>query len=346
MPTLDVFSNDAFSAVSLTTAVNSIDTNLQILGRMNLFEVKSSRTDKIAVELRDQVLSLIPTSPRGAPIDNLDKSTRRIKDFRTVRIAQGSTIYAEEIQNIRAFGSETELQQVQEIVLERQSAILNNIELTLENMRLGAIQGVLVDADGTVIYNWYNEFGVTQPSEIDFDLDNANPASGALLQKCDQVVTKMRQAAKGCFTGATKIIGLCGSNFWRDLIAHKEIQKLFELTTLYGDQSGLQKLIGNDIGTVIEYGGITFMRYWGTDDDTVVAIHPDKCQFFPYQAVGVFEAVFAPMESFQFVNTPGQPFYSIIVRDTDRDMWVRVEVYSYPLMICTRPQVLQRAKRT
>jgi hypothetical protein len=29
----------------------------------------------------------------------------------------------------------------------------------------------------------------------------------------------------------------------------------------------------------------------------------------------------------------------------ERNAWVKVEVYSYPLFICTRPEMLQRAKR-
>lgn len=346
MPTMDIFSNDAFSAVSLTTAINAVSHKPEILGRMNLFATKRVRTDRVAVEQRGQTLSLVPTSQRGAPLEELEVGRRTIRDFRTVRIAKGSTITADEIQGIRAFGSESELKQVQTEVMERLVALRDDIELTWEHMRLGAIQGVLTDADGSTIYNWFDEFGVTQAAEIDFDLDNATPTSGALFKKCDQVVTQMRQAAQGAFTAGTRVIGLCGSNFWRDLIAHPEIQKLWELTTLYGDQTGLRALIGNDIGTPIEYGGVTFVRYWGTDDDSTVAIGADKCRFFPMGARDAFEVAWAPMESFEFVNTPGQELYSIMVRDEQRNMWARPELYSYPLMICTRPAMLQRARRT
>jgi hypothetical protein len=82
------------------------------------------------------------------------------------------------VQNIRAFGSETELQQVQQEIADIMggpTGLRNSIELTHENMRLGAIQGILLDADGTVIRNWFTEFGISQPAEIDFDLDNASP---------------------------------------------------------------------------------------------------------------------------------------------------------------------------
>ncbi len=346
MATMDIFSGDAFSAISLTTAVNKVETKPQLLGRMSLFTSRRVRTAKVAVESRDQTLSVIQTSQRGEPLKEGEGIKREIRDFRTSRIAKGDKIEADEVQGIRAFGSESELQQVIDEVADRQIRIVDDVELTWENMRLGSTQGVLIDADGSTIYDWFSEFGVTQAAEIDFDLDNASPAPGALLKKCDQVVTQMRRAAKGAFIGGTKVIGLCGTNFWRDLIAHPEIQKLWELMTLYGDQTGLANLLGLPGNDVIEYGGIVFIRYWGTDDDTTVAIGTDKCKFFPMGARDAFEVAWAPMESFRFVNTRGKRLYSIMIRDKDRDMWARPEVYSYPLHICTRPAMLQRAKRT
>jgi hypothetical protein len=36
----------------------------------------------------------------------------------------------------------------------------------------------------------------------------------------------------------------------------------------------------------------------------------------------------------------------MIVPDKDRNMWADVEVYSYPLPVCTMPSALYQAKRT
>jgi hypothetical protein len=46
------------------------------------------------------------------------------------------------------------------------------------------------------------------------------------------------------------------------------------------------------------------------------------------------------LESFDFVNTPGKDMYVLPIFDRDRNMWWRQEVYSYPLFICKRPEVL------
>ena len=47
--------------------------------------------------------------------------------------------------------------------------LLSDLELTEEHHRLGAINGVLLDADGTtVIEDFYDRFGIAKPGAVDF----------------------------------------------------------------------------------------------------------------------------------------------------------------------------------
>ena len=58
------------------------------------------------------------------------------------------------------------------------SEMATKMDSTLEHLRIGAIKGQILDADGSaVIYDLFTEFGVTQHTEIDFDLDNASPST-------------------------------------------------------------------------------------------------------------------------------------------------------------------------
>ncbi|MCK7579303.1 MAG: major capsid protein [Chromatiales bacterium] len=345
MPTMDIFNADPFSAFELTGAIEKIPHKPQLLGTLNLFAPRPVRTETVAVEERNGTLALIQTSQRGAPLEEGTGDKRKIRDFRTVRIAKGDTIQASEIQNIRAFGRESELMQVMDEVMRRlagPTGLISQIELTWENMRLGAIQGIVTDADGSTIIDWYSAMSVTQADEIDFDLDNASPAPGAVRKKCNQVIRQMMVAAAGVWIpGQTSVMALCGDNFWDDLTAHKEVRETYLNTQQAAD---LREI--NQPYETFRYGGITWMNYRGTDDGSTVAVHTDKAKFFPVGAPGAFEVAHSPLESIGFVNTPGKPLYSMIVRDLQRDMWVRPEVYSYPLFICTRPAMLQRAKRT
>jgi len=336
MATLDIFNDDAFSMVQLTDALDKMPHKPQFLGQIGVFETRPVRTITVAIEKRDNVLALVQTSPRGTPLDERERELRDVRDFRTVRIAKGDTVYAHELQSIRAFGSETEMMQVQQEIALRMARVMDDIELTHENMRLGAIQGILTDADGSTIFNWFTEWGISQPAEIDFALTTDDTDVRA---KCAEVRRAMQRNAKGAWTPATMVHAICGDTFYDSLIEHPNVR------TTFLNWAAAAELRENKAFESFPYGGIVFHNYRGTDDNSTVAVADAEAKFFPVGARGVFQVAYSPAETFDFVNTPGRPIYSMIVPDRDRNAWARVEEYSYPLFMCSRPEMLQRAKR-
>lgn len=346
MAHIDIFNQNAFGMVELSAAVQRAPYRPRLLGTMNLFAPRRVRTTTVSVERKGGTLTLIQTSERGAPLVEGESEKRDIRDFRTARIAKGQTLTAAEIQNIRAFGQTSELQSVQNelaAIMNGDTGLRASVELTHENMRLGAIQGIVLDADGSTLINWFTAFGISQPAELDFDLDNASPASGAVRKACNGVIRAMKRASEGAWIdGSTRAVGLCGDAFFDDLVAHSETRQT------YLNQAEAAQL-RNSVGAAFEsftYGGITFINYRGTDDNSTVAVGTDKCKFFPVDAPGAFEVGYSPAEFLPFANTPGEDVYALVITDKDRQAWVRPEVYSYPLFMCTRPGMLQRAKRT
>jgi hypothetical protein len=97
------------------------------------------------------------------------------------------------------------------------------------------------------------------------------------------------------------------------------------------------------IADEVSFGGITFRRYRG---GAGFGVATDKAVFYPEAVDGLFEIYHAPADTFETVNTLGQPLYARMIPDRDRDEWVRLEIESNPLPICTRPQVLRSARRT
>lgn len=342
MPSMNIFENDAFSTTSLTAYVNKQPHIPTMIRDMRLFDAKPVRTTTIWIEVKEGKITLIPTSNRGEPLFENEKQKRSAAPFTCLRLAKGDTIMADEIQNIRADGEEAELKEVMREVNDRLSIIDGDMDLTMENLMLGAIQGIMLDADGsTVLYNYFDKLGVTQPTEIDFDLDNASPASGALKTKCNQVKRAMTKAGQGAMLPSTEIVALCGDNFWDNLVAHPEVQGA------YNNWMNAQSM-SNEVGVYkpFRWGEISWINYRGTDDGSTVAINTDKVKFFPRGARGVFEIAYAPAEFLNWVNTRGQERYVLTIPDKDREAFVRVEEYSYPLPYCTRPGMLLRGKRT
>ena len=92
------------------------------------------------------------------------------------------------------------------------------------------------------------------------------------------------------------------------------------------------------------FADIDWFNYRGSDDATTIGIATDKVKFFPRNAPGVFAQAWAPAENFTYANTLGRPQYVQPIFDTARNEWWRMELSSYPLVICTRPEVLMSGR--
>lgn len=340
MATLDVFASDAFSMASLTNSVNKLEYVPGRIGAIGLFTPKPVSTVSVWVEERGDSLVLVPNMPRGGSPSALDNTARKRvgRNFTIPHLVRQDTIHADEIQGVRAFGSETELQVLQQIVNDRTGVLRRHIEFTWENLFLGAIKGTITDADSTTIYNLFTEFGVSQEAEVDFDLDAASPASGVLRKKVTQTKRTLLKNLKGAPAGV-QVFALCGDAFWDDLIAHVEVQNTYKNT------AEASVLRSNAAWEEFDFGGVHWINYRGSDDGTM-GVNTDKCHLFPVGVPGLFDLYFAPADTMEFVNTRGLPFYAMQAPDKEFGRYVRIEVQSNPLPICTQPKVLVQGKRT
>nr|WP_298685235.1 major capsid protein [uncultured Dongia sp.] len=337
MATIDVFKGDAFSAINMTRAIDKMGHAPRMLFDMpGLFEDVPVTTTDVFIESRADGPALIQTSPRGAPPESMGGDQREARSFRTRRIIKKSTIHSHEIQNVRAFGTESELQNVMTEVARRQQRLTRDVYTTLEYHCLGAVQGLVKDKDASTIYNWATEFGQAIPAEVAFDFAGADV--GEILIACNNMARGMLRAlGDGQVNNDIRITALAGDQFFDQLTTSEEVRETFK-----GWQAAQDLRKGSAFGA-FSYGNIDWINYRGTDDNTTVGIPTDKAKFFPVNA-GIFQRAWAPAEPFDFVNTPGKELYSWVVFDKDRNSWVDVEVASYPLMVCTMPGALGQGR--
>lgn len=341
MLTMNVFEDDAFKPISMTTAIQKVDYVPSYLGSLNVFEKKGVRTKSVFIEERGSGAALIHTSEPGAPPKSTGGDKVTARSFKTVHFADSSRINAAEVAGIREFGSETELRQLQGEVVTRQAKLKTNADFTYEHYRFGVVtQGKMLDADGSVLYNWAAELNQTIPAAINFDLTAANPAPGALRKKCNLLSRGMVKNLKGLGGGAVTIHAIVGDDFFDDFISHPEVEKTYLNWQAAAD-------LRNDHGTpysTFRYGNVTWHNYRGSDNGEI-NVDAGEAHFFPVGA-GIFQQTNSPLATFELANTVGEEFYSMVVRDKDRDMWADVEVHADPLFVCTMPSALRRGTRT
>lgn len=325
MPMLDVFRNDAFSVVSLTEAILKAPYRPGRIGALGLFRERGITTTTVVVEEKDGVLSLIPTSPRGGPASTLGAQKRTARPFIVPHLERESTIMADEVQNVRAFGSENEQEAVQVIVDQRLADLRAMHEVTLEHLRVGAIKGKILDADGvTVIFDLFTEFGVAQQTA---DIALSNSATDVRAR----AVAIMRLSENEL--GAEPVTGyraFCGDTFFDAFIAHEKVAESLKYQE--------SQLLRTDVRAGFEYGGITWENYRGKIG--AVNFFPTDEAFVVPIGTNIFGTYFAPADFMETVNTPGLPIYAKIAADEQLNRWVKVHSQSNPLALCTRPRAV------
>lgn len=339
---LDIFQSDPFTVISLTDAINQTKYVPGHISRLGLFSTTSINTLSVAIEEKGGVLSLVKPSARGGPGQTETKAKRTMRNLVVPHFQIDDAIMADEVQGVRAFGDETELETVMGKVDERMGIHAQSFAATEEYHRVGAIKGIVTYADGTTL-DLFTEFGVAQEAEIDFDLDNANPAAGALRKKCAGVYRQMAGILDGIpFTGVRAI---CGDAFFDDLIAHPEVRASY-LQQQEASQLRLGYVNNGDTGVfgTFSFGGITWENYRGAVGGTSF-VHTDKCHMFPIGAPGLFRTVYAPADYIETVNTMGKRLYMKQV-EMRNGKGIDIEVQTNALQYCTRPKVLIQGKRT
>ncbi|WP_262027579.1 major capsid protein [Microvirga sp. Mcv34] len=331
---LDIFNNRLFRGVSLSSAMQRIPYHPMMLGQMNLFNVQRRRTRQVAVKVTEGRVDLIPISPIGAAPKQLEKKPGKMRIFEAHRLAEGSTIYAEEVQGIINIGDETvRLASMQEEVVARGQRIRDDMELTHEHMRLGAVFGKVMDADGTtVIDDWFENWGIEEPAPIDMGLDDPNTD---LRAKHQTLIDTMRRNSRGGWRPGARVHALAAPDYFDKLLGHPYTREAIKNSTR------VLELLEQNPETV-DIFGVVYHRYFGSDTGEL-EVPAGQARFFPV-GTDAFEVNYAPAEFAPFVNQPGQDIYALTIPDRDRQAFVTVEGYCYPLYVCRRPEMLLRGQ--
>lgn len=338
---LDIFNNDAFSTTSLTQAIVEMKHIPSRIRELGLFETESVDTTTIAIEKKGDILALIPPTPRGGPGTTIGKEKRDMRSLIVPHFEVNDAVYAEEVQNVRAFGQQQQLETVAMKVAQRLRTHANSHDATEEHARMGAITGVVTYADGSTL-DLFTEFGVTAETEIDWDLDNATPVDGILRKKCAGVIRQVSDILGGVpFSGLHAFVG---DTFFDQLLQHNEVRATFD------GWSEARILRDGYIGPnrssygIFEFGGIVWENYRGAVNGTAF-IDATKCQIFPMGVPGLFKSVYAPADYEETVNTMGQARYARqypMPNGKGRNLDSQMNVLSY----CSRPKTLIKGKNT
>ncbi len=333
---LNIFENDAFSVISLTTRINDQPYVPGQIGAAGYFEEQGIDTTYFGLEKRPEGLALVGPTPRGGPGETIVLGEDEIRLFPVPHFQRDDALQADEVQGRRAFGSENDVETVLSRIDRKIARHLRDFDATLEHQRVGAIKGIITNKAGGVMMNLYTQFGIAQPDPVYFALDTTTTD---LRAKGRELLYRFEDAYDGTYSG---IDAWCGREFWDKLTGHKFLRDA------YIALQDRNKLLGRMETDEIEAFGINWRRYrTGTKaqaaNGNVPFIATDECRFVPRGIPELFITRFAPADYMETVNTEGLPRYQKLIPRQD-DKGVGIQVQTNPLSLCTRPELLIAGK--
>lgn len=325
MATLDIFKDDAFSLSSLTAAIQNVPYQPGRLETLGLFGTPEGvNTLSVMIEQYDDVLALVPVSQRGGPASQMTRGTRKLHSFTLPHLKPEESLLADEVLGVRAFGTESEVETIANLVGRRLSKMRQNIEYTKESHRMLALKGITVDAAGNQV-DLFSVFGVTQDT-IDFQLD---VATTEIRGKILTLLESIEDSLGGLSFSGVRV--LCGKTFWANLIVHPMVKESYLATQAANTLRG-------DPRMEFEFGGVIFERYRGTSD---VKIADLEAYAVPEGVLDLFIARNAPADYVETVGTLGQPMYAK-QWDMEAGRGIKMEAQANPLHLCTRPKAVKK----
>lgn len=320
----------AFSLASLTAAINILPNNYGRTNELNLFPVKGVRSRTVFVEEYNGVLNLLPTKPVGAPGTAGKQGKRKVRSFVIPHIPHDDIVLPEDVAGVRAFGSEDQLKPIVQEVNDKMQAMKNKHSITLEHLRMGALKGIILDADASTLYNLYTEFGITAKA-VDFVLGTATTE---IREKCAEVVRHIEDNLKGEVMRSVRC--LVSQEFYDKLVKHATVKEAYKYYTQQQNLSG-------DFRKGFTFGGITFEEYRGVatdaDGNSRRFIASGEGHSYPEGTSDTFSTYAAPADFNETVNTIGELLYAKI-DERKHGRGYDLHTQSNPLPLCHRPAVL------
>jgi Phage major capsid protein E len=322
----DVFYPTGFTLTELTAAINEIPHVPSLLGDEGLFEYGGVSTLTVQIEKQGQSLSLVSSKARGSSGAPIGRNTRDLRSFVLPHLPLDDSILADEVQGVRLFGTESQPTPLQQKLMDVMTMGKRRFDLTMEFQRVGALKGIVLDADGTTtLYNFFTEFGVTQQTKT-YTLSSATTEVRAVISQTIDLIEDELQGV-----GFTGMVAYCGRTFWENFITHAKVKEY------YLNYTAAQQLQG-DPRERFEFGGVTWVKYRGAASGSQM-IAATEAYLVPKGVPGLLLGRFGPADYNETVNTMGLPLYAKALEKRNGKGW-DVEMQSNPMHFVTRPRAV------
>ncbi|UAY37045.1 major capsid protein [Moraxella osloensis] len=324
--------NATYGVVPMTESINNLPSMPTQIRESGLFVPDYLTTTYVDVESKSNQLTLVQSATRGTPGKPVNETRGGKKTFETVHLPKDDVVRADDVQNVKAFGTSNTATAVNDKVNAKLEGMKSDIDYTREHLQLGALRGKLLDADGSLLYDFYKEFGIQRPT-FTLNLTNKDADIGG---QTDKMLRQLLRALSGDVS--TGWIAFAGEDFMDAYSYHPAIKALYDR---------YKESVGQYTGSVtanmaFQHRGVTFVPYlhqFGSEVD----IKPDEALIAPLGTRKTLKEYFAPADFNETVNTSAKPYYAAREPLKFNKGW-QLHAQSNPLPIALRPKALATLK--
>lgn len=314
----------------LTQAINHLPINPTIIRELALFKPEYLTTTYVNVQSKEGVLTLVNAVPRGAMGLPVSKQKINTHTFETLHLPKHDIVRADDVQNIRAFGSDNASETIASKINDKLEAMKADIEYTREHLMLGALLGKLIDADGGEILDIYKRFGLTR-KEFTWNLSANNANVGKEID-----IVKTAQSKKRGGEALSGWIVLASEEFMQTLVYHKSVNELY---LRYQDGEAYRN---GETNVMFRHKNIDFIQY-DHEFDSGVKIKENEAILLPKSTRNTFREFFAPADMNATVNSKALAYYASREKLQHDKGW-DLHAQSNPLPLVLRPELMATLK--
>lgn len=327
--------NGHFRLEELTASINSIPPVPGRVTELGLFQGRGIALTTAVMERFNGGFQIAKEVEPGAPSEMVGQEVRDSFSFQVPLYRQARAVRAEDVQDRRAFGSFNAPMPMEEEERRALERLRRNYDVSVEAQRASALQGILLNGDGSTRINFFTQLGVTQKS-INFALGTATTNING---KIAEAIRHIRNNINGDVIRGYR--ALCGPTWFQALKDHAKVQDK------YLSFQDARQMRENPL-SAFPFGGVIWEEYSLTatesDGGTRVIVPDNEAIIFPEGTMDTFDEVWAPVDYTEVANTAGLPLYaSTYMRDNSPSSPRIIEAAWRPLPYCKRPQVLVKA---
>ncbi len=330
-----------FSNQEIAQAVNRIPNTYGLLNTMGLFPTRGVASTLVRIDVQDGQVVVLESKPRGAEPGQAQRATDVARWVQLPSFPHQDTLTPDDLQDVlRVINGELRTESLAEAM---QRIVMDPIrrkhDLTLEWLRIGALQGNVTDGAGAVLLNLFDYFGITKKS-IDFVLGTDTTD---IIGKCSELWDHMQENLKGeTMTGPVVIVS---KEWFNKFVQHPKVKEYYLSWEAAGNlAAGARVQSGGMYGRQFNFQSIQFVEYIGSAPLSSGAsgrlVAAGKGYGFPDGTTQETHVTFAgPPYDITAVNQPGGPIH-ITQEVLPHGAGIEVRSESCPLPIWKRPEVL------